>query len=226
MIRILLVEDDRMIASGLEYALSEEGYGVVHTENVRCALEEAGHSSFSLGIIDLGLPDGTGFTVCEALRRCGTPVIFLTAVDDEANTVKGLEMGADDYITKPFRLRELLARIEAVLRRSGGSEPATDDEIAVSEDIVLNPMQGKVFCSGREISLTALEYRLLLVFANHRGQVLSRAQLLEGIWDIAGSFVNDNTLTVYVRRLREKLGDDSQNPHIIKTVRGMGYRLD
>ncbi|MDR2908760.1 MAG: response regulator transcription factor [Oscillospiraceae bacterium] len=223
MATILLVEDDDMIASGLEYALGQEGYAVVCRTGVRAALEAVEKESFSLGIIDLGLPDGTGFDVCRALRAKGTPVVFLTAVDDEANTVRGLEMGADDYITKPFRLRELIARVGAVLRRAGGEAPS---EIALNSEIMVDPLRGKVYRLGAELILTALEYRLLLTFISHRGQVLSRTQLLEGIWDVGGGFVEDNTLTVYVRRLREKLGDDSQNPTIIKTVRGMGYRLD
>lgn len=220
---ILFVEDDRMIASGLEYALAQEGYGVVHCVDVKGALEAMGRQAFSLGLLDLGLPDGTGFEICAKLREQGTPVIFLTAVDDEANAVRGLEMGADDYITKPFRLRELLARVKGALRRQGDAPPAS--VIDIGEGVRLHTLQARVTKDGAEVELTALEYRLLLTFASHMGQVLTRAQLLEGIWDVAGSFVNDNTLTVYVRRLREKLGDDAQSPRIIKTVRGMGYQL-
>lgn len=220
---ILLVEDDDMIASGLEYALTQEGYEVICCGDIASATEVIGRETLSLGILDLGLPDGSGFSLCETLRGKGAPVIFLTAVDDEANTVRGLEMGADDYVTKPFRLRELLARVKTVLRRQqGDSSPL----IEIEPDIRIHTRQAKAYRGERELELTALEYRLLLVFAENRGRVLSRNQLLEGIWDAAGSFVEDNTLTVYVRRLREKLGDDGEQPQIIKTVRGMGYRLD
>lgn len=220
--RVLLVEDDEMIASGLEYALGQEGYEVLHCGDVASATGVIEQAGLALGILDLGLPDGSGFTLCQQLRRRDVPVIILTAVDDEANTVRGLEMGADDYITKPFRLRELLARVKAVLRRRGEVSPV----IAVEPDIQIHPSQAKVYRGGRELALTALEYRLLLALAEHRGRVLTRGRLLEGIWDAAGGFVEDNTLTVCVRRLREKLGDDGASPQIIKTVRGMGYRLD
>jgi DNA-binding response OmpR family regulator len=219
---ILLAEDDRIIASGLEYALTQEGYEVAHCGDVASAMAVAEARELSLGLLDIGLPDGTGYQLCRKLREKGVPVIFLTAVDDEANTVMGLEMGAEDYIAKPFRLRELLVRVKAVLRRgAGGASPF----LRVTDEIQINTGKAKVFRGQEEIELTALEYRLLLVFAGNPGQVLSSGQLLEGIWDVAGSFVNDNTLTVYVGRLREKLGDDSQNPAIIKTVRGMGYQL-
>lgn len=220
---ILLVEDDDIIASGLEYALEQDGYGVIRRRDIASAMEIIRTEGISLGILDLGLPDGSGFTLCEALRDRDVPVVILTAVDDEANTVRGLEMGADDYVAKPFRLRELLARIKAVLRRRHGDAPPVID---IGHGIQIHPHQAKVFAGGAELGLTALEYRLLLVLAEHRGQVLSRNQLLESLWDTAGNFVEDNTLTVYIRRLREKLGDDSQSPQIIKTVRGMGYRLD
>lgn len=220
---ILLVEDDEMISSGLEYVLTQEDYKVICCDCVAAAAEVIDREALSLGILDLGLPDGSGFSLCEALRGKNVPIIFLTAVDDEANTVRGLEMGADDYIAKPFRLRELLARVKAVLRRGQGDFSPV---IEIAPDIRINNRQAKAYRDGKEIGLTALEYRLLLALAENRGQVLSRNQLLEGIWDVAGNFVEDNTLTVYVRRLREKLGDDSADPQIIKTVRGMGYRID
>jgi len=151
------------------------------------------------------------------------PVIFLTVIDDEVNVVMGLDMGADDYITKPFRIRELLSRIKSVLRRYDKTESLkTWFEFG---DIKINTAQARVYKGEQEIILTALEYRLLLILANNAGQVLSRNQLLDGIWDVAGDFVNDNTLTVYIKRLREKIVDNSQNPKIIKTVRGMGYMV-
>ena len=167
------------------------------------------------------LPDGSGYDVCRALRARGeTPVIFLTACDDEVNVVMGLEMGADDYVTKPFRVRELMARIKNVLRRRG----STDTEAIRLGDVRIYPAQARVMRGGQEILLTALEYRLLLTLASNEGQTLTRGQLLESIWDAAGDFVNDNTLTVYIKRLREKLEDDPQNPRLIQTVRGLGYR--
>lgn len=149
-------------------------------------------------------------------------MIFLTAVDDEGNTVKAFDLGADDYITKPFRIRELLARIKVVFKRR--SPGASAEEILQLGGVQIHTTRGKVFQNGCKISLTALEYRLLLAFASHKGQVLSRNQLLEQLWDIAGNFVNDNTLTVYIKRLRENLGDDPQSPALIETVRGLGYR--
>lgn len=223
-LKILFVEDDKVIASGLEYSLVQEGYTVLHCTNVADAKKAINENQFDLAILDLSLPDGNGYDICKIVKTKGDmPVIFLTAIDDEVNVVMGLDMGADDYITKPFRLRELLSRIKSVLRRYDKSEfPKTLFEFG---DIKINTAQAKVYKREREISLTSLEYRLLLIFANNVGQVLSRGRLLDGIWDFAGEFVNDNTLTVYIKRLREKIGDDSQNPTIIKTVRGMGYKV-
>lgn len=221
---VLFVEDDELIASGLVYALTQEGYTVTHCKEVSAALSHIREASFSLGLLDISLPDGTGYSICQALQKEGIPVIFLTAVDDEGNIVQGLEMGADDYITKPFRLRELLARIKNVLRRRGQPDDA-ETIMDIPPDIQIYPHRGKVYKGQQEVDLTALEYRLLLTLAHHKGQILSRSQLLEGIWDMGSSFVNDNTLTVYIKRLREKLGDDGQNPQMIQTVRGMGYRL-
>ena len=167
------------------------------------------------------LPDGSGYDVCRALRaNRETPVIFLTACDDEVNVVMGLEMGADDYVTKPFRIRELMARIKNVLRRRG----RPDTEAIRLGNIWIYPAQARVMRAEQEVFLTALEYRLLLTFASNEGQTLTRGQLLESIWDAAGDFVNDNTLTVYIKRLREKLEDDPQKPQLIQTVRGLGYR--
>jgi len=158
-----------------------------------------------------------------AKAKSDTPVIFLTACDDEVNVVMGLDLGADDYITKPFRIRELVSRIKSVLRRYQKSGAAK--AIVELGDVKIDTRQAKVFKKDREVMLTALEYRLLLTLANNEGQVLTRNQLLEGIWDVAGDFVNDNTLTVYIKRLREKLEDNAQEPLIIKTVRGLGYKV-
>ena len=221
---ILLVEDDRAIAAGLEYSLGAEGYAVSVCTTVADARRALDENRFDLCLFDLGLPDGSGFELCKlAKEREDLPVIFLTALDDEGSVVMGLDMGADDYITKPFRLRELLSRIKSVLRRYGRTE-ALRGNIEIG-DITIHTLEAKVMCGREEIPLTALEYRLLLTLAAHPGQVLTRSQLLEGIWDIAGNFVGDNTLTVYIKRLREKLGDDMQNPTLIRTVRGIGYQL-
>lgn len=221
--KILFVEDDRVIAAGLCYSLMQEGYTVSHCLNVEAAKTVMNENSFDLAILDLSLPDGSGYDICKMIKaKADIPVIFLTAIDDEVNVVMGLDMGADDYITKPFRVRELLSRIKSVLRRYDKTEsPKTLIEFG---GLIIDIAKAKVYKGEQEINLTSLEYRLLLIFANREGQVLSRNQLLEGLWDVAGDFVNDNTLTVYIKRLREKIEDDSQNPAIIKTVRGLGYK--
>jgi two-component system, OmpR family, response regulator VicR len=224
--KILLVEDDRTIASGLEYSLKQEDYETVVCHNAVTA-KDVIHKKIAeidLCLFDLNLPDGSGYDLCALVKKLhDIPVIFLTAYDDEVNVVMGLDMGADDYITKPFRIRELVSRIKTVYRRyNRHTQPKNSIEI---ENIQINTLEGKVYKNGKEILLTALEYRLFLIFANHIGQVLTRAQLLDRIWDVAGDFVNDNTLTVYIKRLREKLEDDPQNPTLIKTIRGMGYKV-
>ena len=224
--RILLVEDDKTIATGLEYSLQQDGYITIlcHTATAAKRKLQEEIEQIDLCLFDLSLPDGSGYELCEfAKGRRDVPVIFLTAFDDEVNVVMGLDMGADDYITKPFRVRELLSRIKSVLRRYNKQSAASS--VIQIENIQVNTLEGKVYKNGEEIILTALEYRLFLIFATHIGQVLSRNQLLEKIWDIAGDFVNDNTLTVYIKRLREKLEDNPQKPTIIKTVRGLGYKV-
>ncbi|WP_102275068.1 response regulator transcription factor [Cytobacillus massiliigabonensis] len=224
--KILIVEDDKTIASGLEYSLQQDSYTTVICYDAASAKKVLLNQSdeLDLCLFDLALPDGSGYELCKLVKeRNDTPVIFLTANDDEINVVMGLDMGADDYITKPFRIRELLSRIKSVLRRYQ-KQPPKNATIQI-ESIRINSLEGKVYKHSEEIVLTALEYRLLLIFANHIGQVLTRNQLLEQIWDVAGDFVNDNTLTVYIKRLREKLEDDPQNPTLIKTVRGMGYKV-
>ncbi len=223
MLKILLVEDDSTIALGLEFALRQEGYSVVLCQDMAAGAKALREQKFDLCLFDLTLPDGSGYELCRTAReRWDIPILILTACDDEVNVVMGLELGADDYITKPFRLRELQARIKTVLRRYRKDTGARN--IIELEHIRINTMDAKVYKHGQEVILTALEYRLLLTFANNEGRVLSRNQLLEGIWDVAGDFVNDNTLTVYIKRLRDKLEEDPQNPAIIKTVRGLGYK--
>lgn len=223
---ILIVEDDRTIASGLQYSLEQEQFTTTLCHNVSDATEVIAHhlQTIDLCLLDLSLPDGSGYDLCRLVKqKQDTPVIFLTAFDDEVNVVMGLDMGADDYITKPFRVRELISRIHSVLRRY--NKQASSSILTIGP-IEINPQEATVKKNGDEILLTALEYRLLLIFAKHTGHVLSRAQLLDQIWDMGGDFVNDNTLTVYIKRLREKLEDDPQRPTLIKTVRGIGYKVD
>ena len=221
--RILLVEDDKTIVLGLSYSLRQEGYEVDACCDVASALAAIRTETFALALLDLSLPDGNGYDVCRAIKaKSDTPVIFLTACDEEVNVVMGLDMGADDYITKPFRLRELLSRVRTVLRRTSHTGDG-GQELCLGA-VTIQTGQAKVVKNGADIPLTALEYRLLLTFAANKGQVLTRSRLLEGIWDVGGDFVNDNTLTVYIKRLREKIEDDPQNPAVIQTVRGLGYK--
>lgn len=226
--RILIVEDDAVIATGLEYTLQQEGFDVVVANSVLAALEEHKKQEYHLYLLDLGLPDGSGYDVCKQVKQdTDAPVIFLTAVEDEGNVVMGLDMGADDYITKPFRIRELVSRIQCVLRRYKKQDKRQDKEteVVVINDIKIKLAEGKVYKKNEEINLTAMEYRLFLTFIKNRGQILSRTQLLEQIWDVSGDFINDNTLTVYIKRLREKIEDTPNEPHYIETVRGLGYRM-
>ncbi|MCM3761992.1 response regulator transcription factor [Alkalihalobacillus oceani] len=224
---ILLVEDDKTIAAGLEYSLQQDQFTTIlcyDAESAKHVLANELHH-IQLCLFDLSLPDGSGYELCQLVKeQSDIPVIFLTAMDEEVNVVMGLDMGADDYITKPFRVRELLSRIKSVLRRYQKQAPQAKPMIELGE-IRIHTLEGKVYKRGTELLLTALEYRLLMIFANHIGHVLSRQQLLEQIWDVAGDFVNDNTLTVYIKRLREKLEDDPQQPRLIKTVRGLGYKV-
>lgn len=223
--KILIVEDDSVIAQGISYALETENFECLCAASVKAGKEALKETEFDLVLLDVSLPDGTGYDLCKFIKaQSDTPIIFLTACDDEVNVVMGLEMGADDYISKPFRIRELISRIRTVLRRSARSKSQPD--IIRIRHITVNVSSAKVYKNNEEVLLTALEYRLLLTLMGHRGQVLSRNQLLEGIWDISGDFVNDNTLTVYMKRLREKLEEDPQSPALIKTVRGLGYMLE
>ena len=221
---LFLLEDDYAIATGLCYSLENEGYSVTHASGVKQAIDIISKEKFSLYILDLTLPDGSGYDVCKEIKKQGDlPVIFLTAYDDEVNVVMGFEFGADDYISKPFRLKELLVRIKSVLRRYNNESA---DGVIKFKDLTVNTNEAKVYKNGNEIILTAMEYRLLLILLNNRGKVLSRTQLLENIWDVAGDFVNDNTLTVYIKRLRDKIEEEPNRPLIIKTVRGLGYMID
>lgn len=232
--KIFLVEDDDAIGTGLKYSLVKEGYEVLLCTSKEQALASWEKSQYALCILDINLPDGNGYDICKYIKsKEDVPIIFLTASDAEVNVVMGLEMGADDYICKPFRINELMARIRTVLRRAGkGSSKEETDQVLTIQHIKINLNEAKVYKLNpqaneeEQIELTALEYRLLLTFCNNRGVVLSRTQLLEDMWDISGDFVNDNTLTVYIKRLRDKIEKNPANPTIIKTVRGMGYIVE
>ena len=218
--RILLVEDDKSIVENLTAFLAKEGFEVNAASGQSAALRYLEKGSYDIVLLDVSLADGNGFAVCSEIKsRWGTPVIFLTASGDEYSVVAGFDVGADDYVSKPFRPRELVSRIKNVLRRSGGTA------VLEYKGIVVDPAKGIAMKDGRDLFLSALEYKLLLVMFNHKGMVLTRNMLLEEIWDIAGEFVNDNTLTVYIKRLRDKIEDDPQNPTIIRTVRGLGYKV-
>ena len=221
MTKILLVEDDATIIKNLTEFLNKEGFAVQNAKGQTKSLELMNSEKFDLVLLDVSLADGNGFAVCSAIKQnYDIPVIFLTASGDEYSVVTGLDMGADDYIAKPFRPRELISRIKNVLRRSGKIKNTLE-----YGGITVDTLKGIAIKNGNDLYLSALEYKLLLVFLSNKGIVLSRNKLLEEIWDIAGEFVNDNTLTVYIKRLREKIEDDPQNPEIIKTVRGLGYKI-
>ena len=218
---VLLVEDDQAIVENLTGFLKEEGFQVTAVSGQTDALEALEEQEFALVLLDVTLAQGNGYSTCTAIKsRLDIPVIFLTALGDEFSVVTGLDMGADDYISKPFRPRELVSRMKSVLRRSGKSQP-----VVKIGDLSVDMVKGTVEKSGKEVYLSAMEYRLLLIFLNHSGMVLTRSVLLEEIWDAAGEFVNDNTLTVYIKRLREKIEDNPAEPKILLTVRGIGYRL-
>ena len=219
---ILLVEDDRMIIENLTEFLKTEGFQVWSADGQEKAMKILRNQHFDLILLDITLAQGNGYSTCTQIKsNYEIPIIFLTALDDEFSVVTGLDMGADDYISKPFRPRELVSRMRTVLRRNS----KTPNFLSCRE-IRIDPVKGIVTKRGEEIFLSALEYRLLLVFFQHRGMVMSRSMLLEEIWDIAGEYVNDNTLTVYIKRLRDKIEDNPQEPKIIKTVRGLGYKME
>lgn len=221
MIKILIIEDDATIVKNLSELLRQEGFAIDSALNCKEAENKIETKQFDLVLLDVLLPDGNGFSLCKKIKSVTAyPVIFLTASADEFSVVTGLDIGADDYIEKPYRPRELISRIKSVLRRTGKSQSMlTLGNISVDMD------KGVVTKNGKDVFLSALEYRLFLVFLNNPGVTLTRNKLLSEIWDIAGDFVNDNTLTVYIKRLREKVEDDIQNPKIILTVRGLGYKL-
>lgn len=222
MTKIFLVEDDPGIIKNLKEFLAGEGFHVTAVTGQHDAMQTLSEESFDLVLLDISLHDGNGFAVCSYVKQnTDIPVIFLTASGDEYSVVSGLDMGADDYISKPFRPRELVSRINTVLRRCGRVQTVLE-----SGGVTIDTAKAAVRKGDRELFLSALEYRILLVLFQNKGMVLTRERLLEEIWDAAGEFVNDNTLTVYIKRLRDKVEDEPNKPSIIKTVRGMGYRVD
>ena len=220
---VFLLEADEAIGIGLKYSLENEGYTVTIATSVKSAFEIINKEKFALYILDLTLPDGSGYNVCKKIKSIGDfPVIFLTAYDDEVNVVMGLELGADDYISKPFRVKELIARIKSVLRRYNRESKG----IIKIGNILINTNKATVFKNGQEVILTAMEYKLFLILINNGGNIIFSNKMLEYIWDVEGDFVNDNTLTVYIKRLRDKIEDDPSAPMIIKTIRGLGYVIE
>ena len=219
--KILLVEDDPALVRRLTEYLDTENFRVLSAGGQTAAVDLLDREHPDLALVDITLAEGNGFAVCSCAKKAGIPVIFLTASGDEYSTVTGLEMGADDYVAKPFRPRELVARVRSVLRRS----TSRTGTVRLG-DILIDTAKAQVTRGEATIHLSALEYRLLMVFLNHRGQILTRERLLDEIWDCAGEYVTDNTLTVYIKRLREKLEKDPQDPKHILTVRGLGYRLE
>ena len=219
--RILLVEDDPTLIRMLTSFLASENFQITSVTGQTYAAAAMESNVFDLALVDISLSDGNGFGVCAHAKELSIPVIFLTASGDEYSVVTGLDMGADDYISKPFRPRELVSRIRSVLRRAGKRQ-----SVIVLGDLVIDTDKASVTRNGQDLYLSALEYKLLLVFLNNKGQILTRDKLLEEIWDSAGDYVGDNTLTVYIKRLREKIEVDPQNPVHIKTIRGMGYKLE
>ena len=223
--RILLVEDDRILAFSIEYTLKEEGFQICIADNLAAARKFLQQLQFDLVLLDVKLPDGDGYELCKEIHQTSQlSVIFLTACDQEVNIVQGLDQGADDYITKPFRIRELVSRIKAVLRRS--AKNSHKSEVMTTGELQVYILEGKIKKNGQEIILTALEYRLLLTLISNAKQVLSRNLILENLWDIDGEFIDDNSLSVYIRRLRKKIEDNPANPRYIVTVRGLGYKWD
>ncbi len=219
--KLLIVEDDGALMRTLSAFLMEEGFGVQTATGQAAAAAAMAESEFDLALVDISLAQGNGFGVCADAKSRGIPVIFLTASGEESSVVAGLDMGADDYISKPFRPRELVSRIRSVLRRTGKRQ-----SVFSLGDLQVDTEKGIVTRQGTALFLSALEYKLLLVFLNNRGQILTRGKLLDEIWDSAGEYVSDNTLTVYIKRLREKIEPDPQDPQFIRTIRGLGYRLE
>jgi len=224
--KILLLEDDVSLIDGLKYSLKKNGFDVEFVRTVQEALSRlTGIDKYNLLILDVTLPDGTGFEVCEKVRGYGNqiPIIFLTASDEEVSIIRGLDCGGDDYITKPFKLGELCSRIRALLRRAGLSNLDAMTTIECG-DIKIELIGSRVILKGRTLDLTAAEYRLVCLLVRNANRIVTRKLILDELWDSIGDYVDDNTLSVYVRRLREKIEANPSHPEHLLTVRGFGYQ--
>ncbi len=223
MINVLMIEDDSTIAFGVKYALEQEGFNIGICKDLESGRKSINDKEYNIILLDVMLADGNGYEFCKEIREIiDTPIIFLTACDEEVNVVTGLDIGGDDYVSKPFRVRELISRMNAVLRRRGNSNESK--KVVKFGDLSMHTLEARVYKNGEEIFLTSVEYKLLLILTRNKNVVLSRTKILEKLWDVTYDFVNDNTLTVYIKRLREKIEDDSTNPKYIITVRGLGYK--
>lgn len=223
MTEILLVEDDLSLIEGLKFSLAKHHFGVTVARTVTEANSCFKQGRFDLIILDLMLPDGSGYDICKVIRQTSNiPVIFLTAADEEVNIVMGLDMGGDDYITKPFKINELVSRINAALRRSNSSQEQAAE--VSSNGIAVRLLEGRVIKNGVDLELTPSEYRLLCLFMQNPKVVLSKEQIMEKLWDFRESFVDNNTLAVYISRLRDKIEDNPKRPAFLTTIRGMGYK--
>lgn len=225
MCKILLLEDDISLIDGLVYSLERNGFSLDVVRTVKDAESYLSEHEYDLLLLDVTLPDGTGFGVCEHVRKKGNtvPIIFLTAADEEINIIRGLDSGGDDYITKPFKLGELCSRINALLRRAG-MKTRNDASVLRAGDITVDLLSSRVSFKNKTLDLTAAEYRLLCLLVRNAGLVVTRNMILDELWDGSGNFVDDNTLSVYIRRLREKVEKDPSHPKHLVTVRGFGYR--
>lgn len=225
--KLFLLEDDISLVDGLVYTLEKEGYLVQVVRTIKEAREQlkAGEP-YALLILDVSLPDGSGFDVCKEVRASGnqTPILFLTAADEETHVIRGLDLGGDDYLSKPFRLGELCSRIRALIRRSSVRSQSEEKDVLCSGSLKICLSESKVLKNGVSLSLTAMEYRLLCLFIKHQGQILTREQILDVLWDGSGNYVDDNTLSVHIRRLREKIEENPSRPVHLLTVRGFGYQ--
>lgn len=218
MSKILLIEDNEAIMKGLKYSLEQEKFEVDIAKDIRTSKDKLCSNEYNLIILDIMLPDGNGYELCKYIKQnTKTPVIFLTAKDEEQDVVKGFDIGADDYVIKPFRTRELISRINNILRRYG-----KENEKLQSGNVTIDLEASRVYINGKEVIFTALEYKILVLLFSNMGKTVTRDKILDKIWDVAGNFVNDNTLTVYVKRIRAKLAEND----VIKTIKGIGYRVD
>lgn len=226
MAHLLLVEDDDSLVEGLAYALRKNGFALTTAGTVQQARQLLHRQSFDLLLLDITLPDGSGLEICQLLRAQGNPVpiLFLTALEEESSIIRGLDCGGDDYLTKPFRLGELYARIGALLRRCTMQRQAEPPQLLCSGPLTIDLLGSKAFLQGQPLELTSMEYRLLCLLVQNKGRILTRTVLLDRLWDGKGSFVDDNTLSVHIRRLREKIERDPSQPCYLCTVRGFGYQ--